>query len=702
MENVDNEIERITESTKKLSDEVVKSTVKNVVHRVVDMRALFGSSRLENSENIDYLSDVVKGDKVTLDFSGIEVASKDFMNSLSDKEKSLDVSNIEYRNLDIVDDNGANHEYISDVVSSPISEETFKDFQTRVIDLNEFLDGEEYLNSLESVQNLNKLILGIKNDEPDVDEIIVDFGRVKHVSYEAAKELSNLTGDDSLKIKFDNFNNNKVGLDPSDSIAHKIEPDAARGLSPEEDAVFLKEVENADRLSYAQSRMLAIVHPELIDKYSEKFDWDNASKCVAKYCPKAVLTNVEKFNFWDASDMLVKSDADVAEKVKDKLNPGKNRLIKMNDEVHPDQIRMMAEKGERLGLSAVCVDRLRKAYEHHESVSGQKFLELLSRDLFKAENFNMQRVPVDNDIVKALAVISEAGLSVDERTIRKIRINENQYMKLPSHDLGFSDLKAQLPALLKGERSALMHGVDDNGIMKDYKLQIGYDASTGNLQVKKLDRKQSLTRPEGISPEDWEKLSNGLASAVQSQNPIDGLVNGFKAGKALAELTFSYSIDKELNRVVATVDIPYNAIKESNNINQLQSFNESVEQQIREEKKRAEKMENDKDLGESVETSVTEQVSVSSSDISDVDGRLAAAEKEVAWLANETVTESSAEAEARMHMDLGRLEEIHDKEFIALGNGEQKLSNLQAEKNSQRQKLTTQKTVRKQNKVKIS
>ncbi len=694
-----NEIENVAEHIDKAAYNVGKDAVRSVVHRVVSMKEFFGGSTAYDSEKVQKLNDLMKANKVTLDMSGVTNVSAEVLDNIYELCKER---NVEFRNFSYNSETGANESAVHDIAESDVHTSVTTDFSTKIVDLNAFMGGEDSIDSRESIQNLNKIIIGIKENETEVDEIIVDFSHIKHISYEAAEELQIIT-DKEKTIKFSGFTHDKIDIERSESITSKIEPDGKRGLSPEEDAIFLKEIESAEKLSYAQSRMLAIVHPKLIDKYSEKFDWENASKCVAKYCPKAVLTNEEKFNFWDASDMLVKTDAEVAEKVKDKLNPGKNRQIKMNDEVHPDQIRIMAEKGEKLGLSAVCVERLKNAYQSHESLSGQKFLELLSKDLYRPENFNLQRVPVDNDIVKALAVMNEAGLQVDERTIRKIRINENQYMKIPSHDLGFSDIKSQLPALLRGERSALMHGVDDNGVMKDYKLQIGYDANTGNLQVKKLDRQQSLTKPEGISPEDWERLSNGLVSAVQSQNPVDGLVNGFKAGEALANLMFSYTIDHELNRVIATVDIPYNSIKENQNINALHSLNESVEQQIREEKKNAEKLNKEKSVGESAETSVTENITtVSTADTADVDRRVAEAEKEVAWLANETITENSAEAEARLHMDLGRLEELHDKEFRALGQGEQKLNSLQAEKNSQRNKISTQKTVRKQNKVKVS
>ena len=699
MEAEVNEIENVAEHIDKAAYNVGKDAVRNVVHRVVSMKEFFGGSTADDTEKVQRLNDLMKANKVTLDMSGITNVSGEVLDNIYElcKEK-----NVEFRNFSYNSETGANESAVQDIVASDVQTSITTDFSTKIIDLNAFMGGEDSIDSRESIQNLNKIIIGIKENEPEIDEIVVDFSHIKHVSYEAAEELQIITDNEKI-IKFSGFTHDKIDMERSESITSKIEPDGKRGLSPEEDAIFLKEVENAEKLTYAQSRMLAIVHPELIDKYSEKFDWENASKCVAKYCPKAVLTNEEKFNFWDASDMLLKSDSEVAEKVKDKLNPGKNRQIKMNDEVHPDQIRMMAEKGERLGLSAVCVERLKSAYQSHESLSGQKFLELLSKDLFRPENFNLKRVPIDNDIVKALAVMNEAGLQIDERTIRKIRINENQYMKIPSHDLGFSDIKSQLPALLRGERSALMHGVDDNGVMKDYKLQIGYDAKTGNLQIKKLDKNQILEKPEGMRQEDWEKLSNGVVGVVQSRDPIEGFSNGFKAGQALADLLFNYSIDRELNRVIATVDIPYNSIKENQNINALQSLNEDVERQIREEKKNAEKLDNDKRQGESVESSVTENVSViSTDDTSDVDRRVAEAEKEVAWLANETITENSAEAEARLHMDLGRLEELHDKEFRALGQGEQKLSNLQAEKNSKRQKVTVQQNVRKQNKVKLS
>lgn len=694
-----NEIENVAEHIDKAAYNVGKDAVRSVVHRVVSMKEFFGGNTADDSEKALKLADLMTGDKVTLDMSGVTNISPEVMLDICELCKD---KGVEFRNFSYNSETGVNESALHDVAKSNVHTSITTDFSTKIIDLNAFMGGEDSVDSRESIQNLNKIIIGIKENEPEVDEIIVDFSHIKHISYEAAEELQIIT-DKEKTIKFSGFTHDKIDMERSESITSKIEPDGKHGLSPEEDAIFLKEVENAEKLSYAQSRMLAIVHPELIDKYSEKFDWENASKCVAKYCPKAVLTNEEKFNFWDASDMLVKTDAEVAEKVKDKLNPGKNRQIKMNDEVHPDQIRLMAEKGERLGLSAVCVERLKNAYQSHESLSGQKFLELLSKDLYRPENFNLQRVPVDNDIVKAMAIMNEAGLQIDERTIRKIRINENQYMKIPSHDLGFSDIKSQLPSLLRGERSALMHGVDDNGVMKDYKLQIGYDAKTGNLQIKKLDKNQKLEKPEGMRQEDWEKLSNGVAGVVQSRDPIEGFSNGFKAGQALADLLFNYSIDRELNRVIATVDIPYNSIKENQNINVLQSLNEGVEQQIREERKNNEKIDKEKTQGESVETAETESLtSVSVTDSSDVDSRLAEAEKEVAWLANETVTENSAEAEARLHMDLGRLEELHDKEFRALGHGEEKLSNLQAEKNSQRQKISSKNTVRKQNKVKLS
>lgn len=440
--------------------------------------------------------------------------------------------------------------------------------------------GEEILYSEKQAKMIADKVKSLK-ENPD-EEVQLDFSKVKKVGKEFSVALKNELGE----INMLNLKAGKVDIDLESENSEKYINDVDSEAKQIADANFLRQVKSADKLTYVQSKVLVLTHPELLEnqEIAEKFDWNDCSALVARHCPERIVSNKERFNWWKDSDVVKANAGELLAKrpeLGEMLIRGKEREIRFQDDLHRDQIKLIAEEGSKFGLSSALVAKFKAISEEGGTISGQEAIELLGKDLYRADKFSRSSVSIDNDFTGALKVLDDMGLNVNTNTINKVRLNESAYLKLPVLDLSFNELKDQLDSLMMGEKSGLMSSLNDNGELMDYKLKIGYDPESGQIKMNQFVKNKDIKWPGLITEEEKEKLLQGIASIRLDGNAVSNYMAGRQIGaaihNAIKDKWVWLTLDRDLNKVFATAVIPASAIKEDMAEHKLRALDRHVE-----------------------------------------------------------------------------------------------------------------------------
>lgn len=560
-----------------------------------------------------------------------------------------------------------------------------------VLDVFEITGGESGLYGPEQAEVLKKAIQAKRAEVGEDEDIILEFGRIKSVNNEFGKNFVDGLADDK-KIRFQNLPTET--LETSTGTAEQLIGESKKEKSerkPKLDKQFLNEVSSADKLSYVQSKVIAQLHPELLDdeNIAQKFDWKECSGLVARFCPEKIEKNKDRFNWWKASDDVKASAPNLLEansELRQMFIPGMERDVRFHDELHIEQVQLLAKEGARFGLSSTLVDKFKMLLKNQETLTGEQAIEMIAKDMFVPGDFTHSKFLVDNDTMLALKTMKNIGLNVDESTIDRVRLNEKQYLKFPCLDMSFGELKDQMGSLMKGGKTELMTVPGPDGQLVDCKYMLNYDLKSGALEMQQLVKDKKIKWPGFLTKAEREELLSGVEKInIKNGNLVQNYLAGVKIGEQLADLIRNqvayFSLDKDLNKVIFSVKVPENVLDQARAEKNLLALDKHAERE-------------ELGLEDSVETKVVEKLDEGQVIQIENVAELEEAESELSVAVENLSIENKGEIEAPTEK---HRENYQAEERNIAGVAVQKVENLKGFKRETKVKETkvVQKTTRK-------
>jgi len=261
-----------------------------------------------------------------------------------------------------------------------------------------------------------------------------------------------------------------------------------------------------DRLSEAESNFVAKNYPEMLETYTSKFNWEKSSKEIVKWAGEEnIKKHFSKLNLRSSSEELAKYEPELYVKLKNEIN--KKIPVESSLKVPSTQLFQIVEKLKERGFTSEheALKSIEDSAKNKIPVTGIELIEKLSL-VEKEEGFHPA---TKYNYTKGVEIITQCGLSVNEKSINNIKVNDSQNIKLPFMGKVFSEMKDHLDKLLRGEETSLVKDITIDGEKHDAKLQMFIDPATNKLKIRSSKKAKKLDVPEELSEQELQKLKNG-------------------------------------------------------------------------------------------------------------------------------------------------------------------------------------------------